>query len=167
MQKRMPEAEIVALDFVPEMIDLAKSKGVRRAVVGDAMKLSFANGSFDCVTIAFGLRNLPDYGEALQEMARVLRPGGHVLILEFSIPAMPPMRALYRVYLHRFLPLIGSLLTGRKSAYDYLGDSIEQFPSGDAMVRTAGIEWVQPCHSRTANRRRGHHLHCRKRGNTP
>jgi demethylmenaquinone methyltransferase / 2-methoxy-6-polyprenyl-1,4-benzoquinol methylase len=135
LQKRIPNAEITALDFVPEMIELAKGKGVQRALVGDAMHISFPDGSFDCATIAFGLRNLPDYGEALQEMARVLRAGGHVLILEFSIPAFPPVRGIYRFYLHYLLPWVGSLLTGKKSAYDYLGDSIEEFPSGGEMVR--------------------------------
>ena len=135
MQKRMPNAEITAVDFVPEMIELAKGKGVRNAMVNDAMNLSFEPGSFDCVTIAFGLRNLPDYAEAIREMARVLPPGGHVLILEFSIPNGRLGRSVYRIYLHHLLPVVGSLLTRQKSAYDYLGDSIEEFPSGQAMVR--------------------------------
>lgn len=134
LQKRLPEAEIVAADFLPEMIELAKRKGVRRAIVADAIKLPFDDGSFDCVTVAFGLRNMEDWGDALREMVRVLRPDGHLLVLEFSLPGGSILRAFYRFYLHRCLPLIGSLLTKKKSAYDYLGNSIEEFPSGGAML---------------------------------
>jgi demethylmenaquinone methyltransferase/2-methoxy-6-polyprenyl-1,4-benzoquinol methylase len=136
LQKRVPEAEIVGVDFVPEMISLAKRKGVRQVMLGDAMALSFPNGSFDCVTIAFGLRNLSDIGEALKEMKRVLKVNGHVLILEFSIPTLSFLRGSYRFYLHRCLPLVGSFLTQQKQAYDYLGDSIEEFPSGEAMIHS-------------------------------
>lgn len=134
LQKRLAEAEIVAADFLPEMIELAKRKGVRRAIVADAIKLPFDDGSFDCVTVAFGLRNMEDWGEALREMARVLRPGGHLLVLEFSLPRWSILRVFYRFYLHRCMPLIGSLVTKRKNAYDYLGNSIEEFPSGVAML---------------------------------
>jgi demethylmenaquinone methyltransferase/2-methoxy-6-polyprenyl-1,4-benzoquinol methylase len=66
-------------------------------------------------------------------MSRVLKPKGHLLVLEFSLPTMPILRGIYRFYLHRCLPLLGSFLTGTKSAYDYLGDSIEKFPGGSAM----------------------------------
>jgi demethylmenaquinone methyltransferase/2-methoxy-6-polyprenyl-1,4-benzoquinol methylase len=133
LQDKMLAADVIGVDFVPDMVELARRKGVRQAVVDDAMKLSFPDASFDCVTIAFGLRNLPDYAGALKEMARVLKPNGHVLILEFSIPAMPILRGPYRFYLHRCLPLVGSILTRHKEAYDYLGDSIEKFPNGEAM----------------------------------
>ncbi|MEY2537739.1 MAG: demethylmenaquinone methyltransferase / 2-methoxy-6-polyprenyl,4-benzoquinol methylase [Verrucomicrobiota bacterium] len=136
LQKRVPEAEIVGVDFVPEMISLAKRKGVRQVMLGDAMALSFPADSFDCVTISFGLRNLSDIGEALHEMKRVLKVNGHVLILEFSIPTLSFLRGSYRFYLHRCLPLVGSFLTQQKRAYDYLGDSIEEFPSGEAMIRS-------------------------------
>jgi demethylmenaquinone methyltransferase/2-methoxy-6-polyprenyl-1,4-benzoquinol methylase len=104
-------------------------------MIADAMKLPFVDSSFDCVTIAFGLRNLPNWNLALGEMRRVLKSGGHLLILEFSLPRWSILRAGYRFYLHRCLPVVGSFLTKQKSAYDYLGDSIEQFPSGAAMVR--------------------------------
>jgi demethylmenaquinone methyltransferase/2-methoxy-6-polyprenyl-1,4-benzoquinol methylase len=77
---------------------------------------------------------MEDWGDALREMARVLRPDGHLLVLEFSLPRWSIFRAFYRFYLHRCLPLIGSLLTKKKSAYDYLGNSIEEFPSGGAML---------------------------------
>ena len=133
LQKKLPHAELTGVDFLPEMLELARRKGVRRLVLGDAMKLPFDDESFDCVTIAFGLRNLENCSAALTEMWRVLNAGGHLLVLEFSLPTTPILRAAYRFYLHRCLPLLGSFLTQKKSAYDYLGDSIEEFPSGNAM----------------------------------
>ena len=133
LQKKMPDAEIVGVDFLPEMLDLAQQKGVRQIVLADAMNLPFGDASFDCVTIAFGLRNLENWAAALAEMSRLLKTNGHLLVLEFSLPTTPILRAIYRFYLHRCLPLFGSFLTGTKTAYDYLGDSIEEFPSGGAM----------------------------------
>jgi len=133
LQKKLPHAELTGVDFLPEMLELARRKGVRRLVLADAMKLPFDDGSFDCVTIAFGLRNLENCSAALTEMWRVLNAGGHLLVLEFSLPTTAILRAAYRFYLHRCLPLLGSFLTQKKSAYDYLGDSIEEFPSGDVM----------------------------------
>ena len=133
LQKKLPDAEIVGVDFLPEMLDLARRKGVRQIVLADAMNLPFGDASFDCVTIAFGLRNLENWSAALAQMSRVLKTNGHVLVLEFSLPTTPILRAIYRFYLHRCLPLFGSFLTGTKTAYDYLGDSIEEFPSGGAM----------------------------------
>ena len=135
LEKILPHAEIVAADFSEEMLAVARSKGVRRTVNADALALPFRDGSFDCLTIAFGLRNIKDWGAAVREMARVLNDRGHALIMEFSLPQMSILRAAYRFYLHRVLPLIGSLLTRKKSAYDYLGDSIEKFPGGEAMLR--------------------------------
>jgi len=135
LQKKLPDAEIVGVDFLPEMLDLAQRKGVRQVVLADAMNLPFGDASFDCVTIAFGLRNLENWGAALTEMSRALRTSGRLLVLEFSLPTTPILRAIYRFYLHRCLPLLGSFLTGKKTAYDYLGDSIEEFPSGNAMCQ--------------------------------
>jgi len=133
LQKKLPDAEIMAVDFLPEMLELAKRKGLRQTMVADAMKLPFADSSFDCATVAFGLRNMEDWGGALREMSRVLKPNGHVLVLEFSLPTMSILRTLYRFYLHRCLPMLGSFLTKQKHAYDYLGDSIEEFPNGRTM----------------------------------
>jgi len=135
LQKKLPHSEIAGVDFLPEMLELAKQKGLRQPVLADAMNLPFGDGSFDCVTIAFGLRNLENCTAALGEMSRVIKSNGHLLVLEFSLPTTPILRALYRFYLHRCLPLLGSSLTGEKNAYDYLGDSIEEFPSGDAMCQ--------------------------------
>ena len=135
MQKKLPDAEITGVDVLPEMLELAKRKGVRRVVLADAMTLPFPDASFDCVTIAFGLRNLENWATALAEMSRLLNTNGHLLVLEFSLPALRILRLVYRFYLHRCLPLLGSLLTRKKSAYEYLGDSIEEFPSGKAMCQ--------------------------------
>ena len=133
--KALPHSEIIAADFSEEMLAIAKAKGVGKVVTADALALPFGDGSFDCLTIAFGLRNIKDWSAALQQMARVLNNNGHLLIMEFSLPSMPVFRGAYRFYLHRVIPILGSMLTGRKSAYDYLGDSIEQFPGGEKMLR--------------------------------
>jgi demethylmenaquinone methyltransferase/2-methoxy-6-polyprenyl-1,4-benzoquinol methylase len=135
LQKKLPDAEITGVDFLPEMLELARQKGLRQPVLADAMNLPFGDDSFDCVTIAFGLRNLENCTAALGEMSRVIKSNGHLLVLEFSLPTTPILRALYRFYLHRCLPLLGSSLTGEKNAYGYLGDSIEEFPSGDRMCQ--------------------------------
>jgi demethylmenaquinone methyltransferase / 2-methoxy-6-polyprenyl-1,4-benzoquinol methylase len=134
LQKKLPEAQVTGVDFLPEMLELAQRKGVRQTILADAMKLPFPDASFDCVTIAFGLRNMENWRGALAEMSRVLRRDGHLLVLEFSLPTISIVRTIYRFYLHRCMPLLGSFLTRRKSAYDYLGDSIEEFPSGQAMI---------------------------------
>jgi len=135
IQRKLPESQIVGADFLPEMLEIANRKGLRQTIVANAMKLPCADSSFDCITVAFGLRNMENCGAALREMARILRKGGHLLILEFSLPRFSILRAAYRFYLHRFLPILGSLLTRHKDAYAYLGESIEEFPRGEAMVR--------------------------------
>ena len=134
VQKKLPDAEVTGVDFLPEMLELARRKGVRETILADAMKLPFPDASFDCVTIAFGLRNMENWRDALVEMSRVLKRDGRLLVLEFSLPTVSIVRIIYRFYLHRCLPLLGSFLTRKKSAYDYLGDSIEEFPSGHAMI---------------------------------
>jgi demethylmenaquinone methyltransferase / 2-methoxy-6-polyprenyl-1,4-benzoquinol methylase len=133
LQKRLPDADITGVDFLPEMLELARQKGVQHVLLADATKLPFPDASFDCITIAFGLRNLEHCSSALTEMARVLNRNGHLLVLEFSLPTNLILRSGYRFYLHRCLPFIGSFLTRTKRAYDYLGDSIEEFPNGNSM----------------------------------
>jgi demethylmenaquinone methyltransferase / 2-methoxy-6-polyprenyl-1,4-benzoquinol methylase len=135
LEKALPQSEIVAADFSEEMLAVATMKGVRRVVTADALALPFADQSIDCLTIAFGLRNINDWSAALREMARTLTANGHLLVMEFSLPRMSILRAAYRFYLHQLVPIVGSLLTGKKAAYDYLGDSIERFPGGEAMLR--------------------------------
>jgi demethylmenaquinone methyltransferase/2-methoxy-6-polyprenyl-1,4-benzoquinol methylase len=147
LQRKLPRAEIVAVDFLPEMLELANRKGVRQTFIADAMKLPFADSSFDCATVAFGLRNMEDWAGALREMSRVLKADGHLLVLEFSLPTMSILRAVYRFYLHRCLPFLGSFLTKQKHAYDYLGDSIEEFPSGRAMLDLIAASGFENAHA--------------------
>ena len=116
------------------MLQHAREKGLRSTIVADAMNLPFPDGSFDAVTVAFGLRNMESWPAALREMARVLAPGGHLLILDFSLPRNPLLRAPYRFYLHHILPVVAGIVTRQKYAYQYMGDSIEKFPSGEAML---------------------------------
>lgn len=132
LRDAVPGAEIIGADFCVPMLREARRKGFDTVVAADGMNLPFASGSFDAVTIAFGLRNMASWPGALREMQRVLRTGGHLLVLDFSIPP-PPLRWLYRPYLHKVLPRIAGALTGEPGAYRYLGDSIEKFPSGAAM----------------------------------
>ena len=134
ISRRLPDATIIGADFSPEMLAIAQAKGLRETVVADALDLPFPDCAFDCVTVAFGLRNMADWSAALREMARVLVPQGFLLVLDFSIPR-PPLLAFYRFYLHRCLPMLAAFLTGQKEAYDYLGASIEIFPSGELMLR--------------------------------
>jgi demethylmenaquinone methyltransferase/2-methoxy-6-polyprenyl-1,4-benzoquinol methylase len=133
MQRRMPKAAITAADFSPEMLRVAQHKGVRKTVLADALHLPFETASFDCVTVAFGLRNMADWSLALREMSRVLDSDGHLLVLDFSLP-VGVLRPAYRFYLHRCLPGLASIVTGQKTAYDYLGGSIEKFPGGNEML---------------------------------
>lgn len=130
--RKLPEAEITGADFSSGMLEVARHKGLTNTVLADALHLPFAEGSFDVVTVAFGLRNMADWAAAIREMARVLRVGGHLLVLDFSLPT-GALRPLYHFYLHGCLPWIAGLVTGERAAYQYLGASIEEFPSGPAM----------------------------------
>lgn len=125
-------ATIIGADFCLPMLRVARRKNLPHLVQADALCLPFADATFDVITIAFGLRNMESHERALGEMARVLRPGGHLLVLDFSAPT-GLMRGLYRFYLHRIVPGLAGFITGEKNAYEYLGASIESFPHGEAM----------------------------------
>ncbi|MBC8127067.1 MAG: ubiquinone/menaquinone biosynthesis methyltransferase [Gloeobacteraceae cyanobacterium ES-bin-144] len=132
IQDHCPDCEVIASDFCAEMLAHAASRGVTHTLVADALNLPFPDANFDIVTVAFGLRNMADYPAALQEMRRVIRPGGRLFILDFSLPN-GLLRTPYRLYLHHVLPRMAGWLTGQRDAYEYLGGSIEAFPSGNAM----------------------------------
>ena len=144
-------ARVTGLDFCRPMLDLAARKAqgeTGRAVFieGDALSLPFENETFDAVTIAFGLRNLASVERGLDELRRVLKPGGRVAILEFSRPVVPGFNALFQFYFARVLPRIGGMISGSQSAYTYLPASVSRFPSQKelaAMMRAAGFEAVE------------------------
>lgn len=150
--------EGVGLDMAERMLDVGRVKiGKRRARAsltlrtGDAVALPEPDGVYDAATIAFGIRNVTDVLQALREMRRVVRPGGRVLVLEFSLPAWRPFRAFYLFYLRRVLPLLGGVLSGDAAAYRYLNVTVETFPHGEAfcaLMRAAGLVAVQ-AHSLT------------------
>jgi len=133
IQDECPDCEVIASDFCAEMLAHAASRGLVKTIVADALNLPFPDKQFDVVTVAFGLRNMADYPAALREMNRVLKPGGRLVILDFSLPD-GILRKPYRFYLHKILPKLAGLLTGEKDAYEYLGGSIEQFPAGSGMT---------------------------------
>lgn len=126
-------ANVTGLDFCRPMLDFAARKSEDRAggilyVEGDALRLPFADETFDAVTIAFGLRNLASVEGGLRELLRVTRAGGRVCVLEFSQPVVPGFRALFRFYFTRVLPRLGGLVSGSRGAYEYLPDSVTRFP---------------------------------------
>jgi demethylmenaquinone methyltransferase/2-methoxy-6-polyprenyl-1,4-benzoquinol methylase len=130
------------LDMSPKMLGLAREKIAGRQldnrislVRADALCLPFANGSLDAVTIGFGIRNVPDVPVALAEMHRVLRPGGKVLILEFSLPRNWLMRRLYPFHLRGIIPRVGAMISSDYYAYRYLNETVESFPYGDQFCR--------------------------------
>lgn len=131
IKRALPEIDVLGTDFCRPMLDVAVRRGLTRVLEADAMNLPLEDASFEAATVAFGLRNMADYGKALCEFRRVLKPGGHLLVLDFSMPENI-FAAPYRLYLHHVLPRIAGWLTGNSGAYDYLGDSIEAFPRGEA-----------------------------------
>lgn len=126
-------AVVLGCDFSHEMLRRAQEKAVRRKALtaffeADALQLPLADASLDLVTAAFGFRNLADYRLGLQEILRVLKPGGTAAILEFSQPGAPVLAAVYRFYSQRILPFLGGLISGSREAYHYLPQSVQRFP---------------------------------------
>jgi demethylmenaquinone methyltransferase/2-methoxy-6-polyprenyl-1,4-benzoquinol methylase len=123
-------AGVVGTDFCRPMLDIAagKTSGRIRYVEGDALNLPFRDGTFDVVTIAFGLRNLSNVESGLAELSRVLKPGGWVAVLEFSRPPNAVLRPLFNLYFRKVLPWIGGVVSGSKNAYSYLPASVQKFP---------------------------------------
>ncbi|MDH3584140.1 MAG: bifunctional demethylmenaquinone methyltransferase/2-methoxy-6-polyprenyl-1,4-benzoquinol methylase UbiE [Phycisphaerae bacterium] len=139
-------AGVVGVDFTREMLDLARHKQVTTAtqtplqwVEGDAQRLPVASGSVDVVSIAFGIRNVAEPARALAEFHRVLRPGGRLLILEFSVPANPLLRRGYLLYFRHVLPRTATWISrDRSGAYRYLPQSVNTFLGRDALKQAMG-----------------------------
>ncbi len=128
-------AEVTGIDFTPEMIALAMAKAPSiRFETADVTALPYPGASFDIASIAFGIRNVHDPARGIAEMARVVRKGGRVVILEFGQPHNRLARALYEVYRKRLLPRLGGAVTGEREAYRYLESSSAQFPCGADFV---------------------------------
>lgn len=147
LKKSCPEALVVGADFCLPMLGQAAGKHVPHLVQADGLALPFSDGAFDAVTVAFGLRNMASWERALREMGRVLRPGGLLVVLDFSLPEAGPLRTAYRFYLHHVLPRVAGWMTGRPEAYEYLGASIEKFPRGSSMAAlmlACGLEARRP-----------------------
>lgn len=145
-----PAARVVGADFCRPMLELASHKAARAGravpfVEGDALRLPFADSTFDAATIGFGLRNLSSVEGGLGELFRVLKPGGSACVLEFSHPVVPGFRALFQFYFSRVLPLVGGAVSGSRGAYEYLPDSVSRFPDQErlaGMMRGVGFEEV-------------------------
>lgn len=151
--RQRPAGRVFAVDFCPDML-LQGMKGsgyqARRneifPVCGDGEELPFPDGIFQGITIAFGIRNLSRTEKGLEEMRRVLVPGGKLAILEFSRPRVPVLGPIYMFYLHKVLPHIGGILSGDKSAYSYLASSIQGFYAPEVlagMMASAGFTEVR------------------------
>jgi demethylmenaquinone methyltransferase/2-methoxy-6-polyprenyl-1,4-benzoquinol methylase len=115
-------------------------------VQADAANLPFADNTFDAITVAFGVRNFEDLAQGLRGMARVLRPGGRLFVLEFSTPRQTPFKQLFRFYFHRIMPIIGRLVSKDDAAYSYLPASVDAFPQGEqfsSILRSCGFRDVR------------------------
>lgn len=138
--------EVIGADFVHPMLVLGRAKSPRiRPVAADALDLPFGDALFDGATVGFGIRNLTDLDAGLREIARVLRPGGRLVILEFTTPPRQPLRGLYLWYFRRILPAIGRLVSKHMTAYTYLPESVLAFPEPEALagrMRGAGFDRV-------------------------
>jgi len=132
---------VVGTDFTPEMIELAREKSREITFeVADVTALPFADDTFDIASISFGIRNVGDPAKGIAEMARVVRPGGRVIVLEFGQPSNRVIGSLYDAYRRHFMPRLGGAVTGERGAYEYLESSAARFPCGDefiAMMRGA------------------------------
>jgi demethylmenaquinone methyltransferase / 2-methoxy-6-polyprenyl-1,4-benzoquinol methylase len=149
LQQVGKSGRVVLSDVNPAMLDIGRDRlldaghvGNVECIVADAEKLPFEDNSFDCVTIGFGLRNVTDKAAALKSMHRVLKPGGQLLVLEFSTPTAPGLKPIYDAYSFKVLPFLGELIAKDRNSYRYLAESIRMHPNQEsllAMLQEAGF----------------------------
>lgn len=145
-----PGGEVTGLDFSEPMLELAREKSRAaeapvRWLQGNALELPFAEGEFDAATVGFGVRNLVDLERGIAEMARVVRPGGRVVILEITTPQRPPLSWFFAVWFDRIVPLLGTA-AGDRDAYTYLPSSVRRFPPAHelaALMHDVGLRDVR------------------------
>ena len=142
------DGEVIGSDFAQEMLERARAKApALQWELGNALDLPYASNRFDAATVGFGARNFSDLDRGLAEMARVVKPGGRVVVLEITTPRKPPLATFYSLWFDRIVPLIGRV-TGEEEAYTYLPNSVKRFPApeglGAAMERAGlrEIRWV-------------------------
>jgi demethylmenaquinone methyltransferase/2-methoxy-6-polyprenyl-1,4-benzoquinol methylase len=138
--QRNAAAKVIGTDFCRPMLEIAFDKNDKSAtkipyIEADGMNLSFADETFDAVTIAFGLRNFSNWQNGLIELRRILKPGGKLAILEFSAPLVPGFRQAFQFYFSNILPRIGGVVSGSRGAYEYLPDSVSRFPDQKNLVK--------------------------------
>jgi demethylmenaquinone methyltransferase / 2-methoxy-6-polyprenyl-1,4-benzoquinol methylase len=140
-------ARVIGSDFCHPMLAVAREKTERIPwIEGDALAMPFGDESFEAVTIAFGLRNLANFRDGLVELRRILKPGGRLVVLEFSSPVVPGFRQAFNFYFTRVLPRIGGIVSGDRGAYEYLPDSVSKFPDQKALaalMRECGFDDVE------------------------
>ena len=145
-----PDGRVVGSDFSEQMLEIARAKSGEQGLPvefgwADALDLPYGDASFDAVTVGFGARNLADLDKGLAEMARVLRPGGRVVVLEITRPRREPLASFYSVWFDRLVPLLGNL-AGDPDAYSYLPESVRSFPEPEALaakIDAAGFEQIR------------------------
>jgi demethylmenaquinone methyltransferase / 2-methoxy-6-polyprenyl-1,4-benzoquinol methylase len=149
--QKLKKSNVIGLDIATKMLTLAKQKTVDKKkadkinfLAGDGENIPFVDGSFDAVTVAFGVRNMGDVKKNLSEMSRVIKSGGELIILEFSTPKSKFIKKIYRIYFHKILPFIGKLISKDKGAYTYLPTSVDYFPPRRELARWIEDEEFSP-----------------------
>jgi demethylmenaquinone methyltransferase/2-methoxy-6-polyprenyl-1,4-benzoquinol methylase len=151
LKRRMgPKSEVVGVDFSQQMLDHAREKSERQGLdvsyeAGNALELPYPDSSFDVATVGFGIRNLVDLERGVREMARVVRPGGRIAILEITTPRRPPLSWFYSIWFFRIVPLLG-VLTRDRQAYSYLPDSVRRFPAAPALANLMADQRLRNVH---------------------
>ena len=142
VKQHAPVTKIIGVDFSEEMLNLGRKKiinsGYQKQIelrFGDMTSLPFDDKTFDASIIAFGIRNIRDYKTGIKEMARVVKDGGRIIILEFTTAQTRVLKWPFRLYLTKFLPVIGGIISGRKGAYEYLSNSVLDFPAPEELKK--------------------------------
>ena len=142
LRQVLPKAQVVGLDFSRPLLTQAKERGISELAEADALQLPFADGVFDAVTIAFGLRNFSDRASGLKEIARVMKPGAVFGLLEFSPPPMP-WKIFWNLYLQHLMPLVAQIVARKGDSFRYLAQSIAEFPTPSSLnqeLSSAGLK---------------------------
>ena len=137
-QRVGPTGSVTGSDFSEQMLEIARTKAAERGADvrfewGDALELPYADASFEAVTVGFGVRNLADLDDGIAELARVLKPGGRLVILEITNPTRPPLSTFFALWFDRLVPLLGTL-AGDRDAYTYLPESVKRFPPPEGLA---------------------------------